>query len=273
MFVREIGTGAGTRVALMRDVKDGRQYCKKSVAAGSDKWQSQVRQMKNEFDVGVLNEHPVLRKSLEFGIVKRKLRAVEAYIILPYIEGTPLDKFSETSPLSLLLKIFWHAADGLHDLHRRGYVHADLKPQNILCGRNGRPVIIDFGQACRIHTRKPRIQGTSNFIAPEQVERKPLDARTDVFGFGATMHKIIIGRPIDTKLNAKDVDVSKIGRVTQDFWKEPGSDEPQPIDPALLKLMGDCCKEDWAQRPESMQLVKDRLELLFHRLAKTASAS
>jgi len=270
MTVRELGSGAGTRVVLMTDVRDGKQYCKKSVSITAPNWDSQVRQLKNEFDVGVQNNHPVLRKTLEYGIVKRKLRAIEAYNILEFINGIPLDKFAETADLPVVLKIFWHAADGLLDLHRRGYVHADLKPQNILCARNGRPTIIDFGQACKMLTKKPRIQGTENFIAPEQVERLPLDQRTDVFGLGATMHKVLLGRPVVTELN-KEV-IRKGGRVVYEVtrFKNNNNEQGEALDPALLKLIEDCCQEQRTDRPETMQLVKDRLELAFDRMAKTA---
>ncbi len=267
MFVRELGTGAGTKVALMRDARDGAQYCKKYVSANAPNYQSQIRQLKNEFDVGVQNNHPVLRKSVEYGIVKRKLRAIEAYNILQFVEGIPLDKFAETSPLSLIIKTFWHVADGLHDLHRRGFLHADLKPHNILVAKNGRPTIIDFGQACAMLTRKERIQGTKDFIAKEQVDRQALDQRTDVFGLGATMHRVFLGRSVETELNSTAV--TKSG-VNLDFWRNPNHDQSQPLDPALLKLIEDCCQSERSDRPDNMQIVKDRLEVTFDRVAKTA---
>lgn len=267
MFVRDLGTGAGTKVSLMRDARDGTQYCKKYVAASAPNWQSQVRQLKNEFDVGVQNQHPVLRKSFEYGIVKRKLRAIEAYNILQYIDGIPLDKFAEGMALPLLVKVFWHVADGLHELHKRGYVHADLKPHNILCAKNGRPTIIDFGQACAMLTRKERIQGTKDFIAKEQVERQALDARTDVFGLGATMHRVFLGRSVETELNSTSVNKSG---VSLDFLRNPNSEAVKQLDPTLIKLMEDCCQPERGDRPENMQLVKDRLEVSFDRMAKTA---
>jgi eukaryotic-like serine/threonine-protein kinase len=268
MFVRELGTGAGTKVSLMRDAKDGKLYCKKYVGASAPNWESQIRQLKNEFDVGVQNNHPVLRKSFEYGIVKRKLRAVEAYNILGYVDGIQLDKFAESADSATLIKIFWHAADGLHDLHKRGFVHADLKPHNILCAKNGRPTIIDFGQACPQLTRKERIQGTKDFIAKEQVERQVLDARTDVFGLGATMHRIFLGTSVETELNTTSV---AKGVVSLEKWRNPNVAEKTPqLDPTLLRLIEDCCQPDRANRPESMQLVKDRLEVTFDKMAITA---
>ncbi len=266
VFVRELGVGAGTTVCLMRDIKDSKLYCKKFVSASAPNYQSQIRQLRIEFDIGVQNNHPVLRKTHEFGIVKRKLRAVEAYNILDFIEGLSLDKFAEDASQPLLLKIFWHVADGLHDLHNRGFVHADLKPRNILCAKSGRPTIIDFGQACPMFTRKQRIQGTKDFIAKEQVDRQILDQRTDVFGLGATMHRIFLGRSVETELNS--LAVGKTG-FSLDRWRTGVFDKDRQLDPALLKLIEDCCQPERAARPDSMQLVKDRLELSFDRLAKT----
>ncbi|MCG8407031.1 MAG: protein kinase [Phycisphaerales bacterium] len=266
MFVRELGTGAGTKVSLMRDVKDSKLYCKKYVSASAENWQSQIRQLKNEFDVGIGNSHPVLRKSLEYGIVKRKLRAIEAYNLLTYVEGLSLDKYAENCSPSLLTKIFWHVADGLQDLHNRGFVHADLKPTNILCAKNGRPTIIDFGQACELFTRKKRIQGTQDFIAKEQVERKALDQRTDIFGLGATMHRIFLGKSAETELNAKSV--SNAG-ASLDRWRKEMREQADQLDPALLKLIEDCCQSEREDRPKNMQLIKDRLEVSFERFSKT----
>jgi len=267
MFVRDLGTGAGTKVALMRDTRDGALYCKKYVSASAPNWQSQIRQLKNEFDVGVNNSHPALRKSHEYGIVKRKLRAIEAYNILQYVEGIPLDKFAENSELHRVVKVFWHVADGLHELHRRGFVHADLKPQNILCAKNGRPTLIDFGQACAMFTRKQRIQGTKDFIAKEQVDRQALDARTDVFGLGATMHRTFLGRSVETELNTTSV--SK-GGINLDPWRNPNLDRSLQLDATLMKLIEDCCQTERADRPQNMQMVKDRLEVAFDRIAKSA---
>jgi serine/threonine protein kinase len=266
MFVRELGTGAGTKISLMRDAKDGMLYCKKYVSASAPNWNSQVRQLKNEFEVGIRNSHPVLRNTYEYGIVKRKLRAIEAYNILQYIDGIPMDKFAESAPISLVTKIFWHVADGLQDLHNRGFIHADLKPGNILCAKNGRPTIIDFGQACPMFTRKERIQGTKDFIAKEQVERQTLDQRTDIFGLGATMHRIYLGTSADTELNTTSI--GKAG-ISLDRWKNPNLNQAEQLDPTLLKLIEDCCQPERADRPTSMQIVKDRLEVGFERMGKT----
>lgn len=261
MFVREVGVGAGTRVSLMRDVRDNAVYCKKSIAAGAENYDSQVRQIKQEYEIGLDNGHPALRTAYEFGTLKKGFRAVETYNILEYVDGLQLDAYAKSASQAKLVKIFWHVADGLQELHKRGFVHADLKPLNILCRRNGRPTIIDFGQACPMYHKKPRIQGTQDYIAKEQVKKLALDGRTDVFGLGATMHMIFLGRTVETALNRLQVG----GSTTIDpNWREAEA----RLDPALHKLIKDCCAEERENRPQNMQLVKDRLEMAFQRLAK-----
>jgi serine/threonine protein kinase len=261
MFVRELGTGAGTRVSLMRDVRDNKHYCKKSVPAAAENYDSQCRQIKQEFEIGQQVSHPALRQAYEFGTIKKAFRAVETYNVLEYIEGVQLDLFAKTSTTAILTKVFWHVADGLLELHKSGFVHADLKPLNILCRRNGRPTVIDFGQACPMYTKKDRIQGTQDYIAKEQVKKLALDQRTDVFGLGATMHLIYLGRTVETALNTRTVG----GSTTVDpNWREAAEN----LDPALHKLIKDCCAVERENRPQNMQLVKDRLEVAFGRMSK-----
>src|SRR5207253_76651 len=82
---------------------------------------------------------------------------------------------------------FIETAKALQALHRQGFVHCDLKPNNILLGPTGQVKVIDLGQACPVGTAKKRIQGTPDYIAPEQVKCIPVSVRTDVFNLGATL--------------------------------------------------------------------------------------
>jgi serine/threonine-protein kinase len=85
-------------------------------------------------------------------------------------------------------------------MHIDLYVHADMKPNNVLMDAGSKsPVIIDFGQACRLMTEKERVQGTPGYIAPEQVKRQKVTYLTDVFNWGATMYHLLSGRKIDTE--------------------------------------------------------------------------
>ena len=102
-----------------------------------------------------------------------------------------------------VMLIFRMVANGLGAMHLQGYIHCDIKPNNILINPNGSIKIIDLGQSCRNGTTKTRIQGTPDYIAPEQVRRQPLDQRTDVFNLGATMYWALTGKNVPTLIPKK----------------------------------------------------------------------
>ena len=148
-------------------------------------------------------------------------------------------------------------------MNSQGYVHADIKPNNVIVSRKGTVKVIDLGQSCRIGTVKPRIQGTPDFIAPEQVRRLPLDARTDVYNFGAAVYWALLGRPIPTEL-PRDGEMMLAPNLSA---QEPSKLRPE-IPPALSQLVIDCVQVNPDQRPASMQHVIARLALIQHRLLK-----
>jgi serine/threonine protein kinase len=263
--IRELGQGAHTRVTLVRNVTTQELLCRKTTRAEAPNFESQIRQMRNEFEVGQHNEHRALRRSLDFQLIRRMFRPVEAHLLLQFIDGIPFGQWAESASPAGVLKVLWHIADGLADLHGRGFVHADLKPQNVLCAANGRPTLIDFGQSCPARHVKQRIQGTADFIAPEQVNCEPLDARTDVFGFGAMMHLIFLGKPAQTELNATSV--RRGGRITLERRTASRQGEEIALDPPLMKLIEDCLQPERTERPTNMSEVKDRLEICFNRLS------
>jgi len=156
-------------------------------------------------------------------------------------------------------------ASALAYMNSRGYVHADMKPNNILIGPDGTVKIIDLGQSCRIGTVKERIQGTPDFIAPEQVYRRPLDARTDVFNLGASLYWTLTGKPITTVLPKK-------GNLTMksDLHVKPPDKLNPEVPKPLSNLVIDCVDVHPANRPMSMTEVANRLELIAHTLNRNS---
>lgn len=99
-------------------------------------------------------------------------------------------------------KIFKQAATGLAYMNASGYVHRDVKPDNILVNSLGDVRIIDFAIAYRPPTglakllaRKHRAQGTRSYMSPEQIRGKVLDGRADIYSFAATCYEVLTGRP------------------------------------------------------------------------------
>lgn len=118
-------------------------------------------------------------------------------IVMELVEGFPLDRFAsqlnETQKAHLLREI----ARGLAAAHEHGFIHRDLKPDNVIVGPDMRPRILDFGLAVSLDDAAMTaggFEGTPLYASPEQVRGKPLTAASDVFSFGSLMFKVLTGR-------------------------------------------------------------------------------
>ena len=132
------------------------------------------------------------------------------FLVMEYVEGATLAARLEDGPLTLALALraAIQIADALDHAHRHGVVHADLKPANIMLARDS-VKLLDFGLA-RLHERDDKapfdatrserltavgsIIGTVPYMAPEQIEGREVDGRTDIFAFGIVLFEMISGR-------------------------------------------------------------------------------
>ena len=118
--------------------------------------------------------------------------------------------------------------------------------------------VIDLGQACRAGTVKQRIQGTPDFISPEQVKCEPVSLRTDVFNFGATLYWALTHKKIPTLFTLKKGDNSFL---VDDRIMAPADHNPQ-VPANLSNLVMECVRTNPAKRPENMTEVTRRLETI-----------
>jgi serine/threonine-protein kinase len=194
------------------------------------------------------------------------MKVHEAFLLMELFDGRPMD----VRPPSTVLEstnIFLQAAQGLKALHAMGYAHCDLKPNNILTNDKGQVKVIDFGQACRIGTVKVRIQGTPDYIAPEQVARQPVTVQTDIFNFGATMYWALTGTVIPTLYTVKKKGANSF--LLHGAIRAPIELNPK-VPPALSKLTMECIETRVSERPPDLENVIMRLELSKHVLLRNA---
>ena len=122
------------------------------------------------------------------------------YLVLEYLQGEPLG-----APVTRdeAVRLASQIADALHAAHERGILHRDLKPANVMVVRQGgtpHAKLLDFGVA-RLTSEDPdatrtvvgEVMGTPAYMSPEQAAAKPLDARSDVFSFGAVLYELLAG--------------------------------------------------------------------------------
>ncbi|MDQ3439603.1 MAG: serine/threonine protein kinase [Planctomycetota bacterium] len=262
--VKPIGQGAGSTIYLVRGPLDGRTYAMKHVVRTEDKDIRFVEQLQAEHAAGQRVRHPGLRRTLEIFVTRNLLRRVtEAGLLMEMFDGKPLD-VAKPSSVRKQVSIFIRAARALDALHCLGFVHCDLKPSNILVAEDGAVKVIDLGQAVRPGTAKSRIQGTPDYIAPEQVRCAPCTFQTDVFNFGATMYFTLTGRTMPTLYTVKQKENSFLLDAKIDAPHELNSAVPQ----TLSNLVMQCVRTNPTKRPAEMKDVLLRLETMRHAMVR-----
>src|SRR6478672_12523738 len=121
------------------------------------------------------------------------------YLVMPLLPGVTLDKLIRASSQRLTVErsidIACQACRGLQAAHEKGLVHRDIKPSNIFVLEDDSIKIIDFGVAHRIEaSRTAGRKGTLLFMAPEQIEMKPVSAASDIFSLGVVVYEMLTRR-------------------------------------------------------------------------------
>jgi len=268
--LERLGEGARSTIYSVSDPETKQVYALKHVVRQSTKDIRFIEQMEAEFEISRQFTHPNLRRTFDLKIVKNFLLKVnEAFLLMELVDGRPLD-VRLPNDLMQIIETFIQTAQGLKAMHAMGYVHCDIKPNNILRNDAGKVKVIDFGQSCKIGTIKERIQGTPDYIAPEQVARRPVSVATDVFNLGASMYWATTGRHIPTLYT-----VNKKGENS--FLLDTRIDTPQDLNPrvptALSNLIIECISTNPKKRPTDMDEIITRLELAKHILNKQANPS
>ena len=133
------------------------------------------------YDVGTTSEYP-------------------CYVVSKLVEGTDLQVLqqAETVPVEQVVKIVSRIADALHYAHKKGLVHRDVKPANILVDQQGEAYLADFGIALKDDDigEGPEYVGTPIYMSPEQVSGTShrLDGRSDIFSLGVVLYELLTGR-------------------------------------------------------------------------------
>jgi serine/threonine protein kinase/Tol biopolymer transport system component len=195
------------------------------------------------------------------------------FIVMEYVRGKALDQVISRKRLGTAeaLKYATQIADALASAHAAGIVHRDLKPGNIIVTEGGLVKVLDFGlaklteavgiseeestQTMRAGTEEGIIMGTVFYMSPEQAEGKKVDARSDIFAFGAVMYEMVTGR----RAFQGDSQVSTLAAI---LHKEPQAvsqiSEVVPRD--LEKIIVRCLRKDAARRFQHMDDLKVALE-------------
>jgi len=256
VIVEPLGAGASSIIYRVRHRRTGTEYALKRVARTGESETRWMDHIEHEYEVGSQFDHPYLRRAIEIHRYRKLFQVVEIQILLELVKGVSLEEKHDYS-MDDLIVIFAKVARGLGHMHSLGWVHTDMKPSNVLIGDGGLVKIVDYGQTSPMDVRKERIQGTVDFIAPEQVYKQPLDRRTDVFNLGATMYWVLTGRNIPTIMR------EHLAKEAQQLVRRdripPAAQLNPKVPRALSKLIMDCIQDDKTARPQHTEQVFARL--------------
>lgn len=125
-----------------------------------------------------------------------------AYLVMELVDGWPLDRVLAADgalPPARALGLLAEALDALHAAHRRGIVHRDVKPSNLMLRADGRVTVTDFGIARSMAgtrlTASHAVVGTALYMAPEQAEGKAVTPAVDLYAIGVVCYELLVGRP------------------------------------------------------------------------------
>jgi serine/threonine protein kinase len=263
-----LGSGAHSTILHVRRSADGRNYALKVVPIHDKEDHKFLEQAQHEFRVAGMLKHKNLIAVYALETEKDWLfRVRKAHLLIEYVNGKTLDA-CPAIPLTKLVQVFQRVADGLVHMHRRKVFHADLKPNNIMLSRCGDVKIIDYGLATIQGESKHRIQGTPEYMAPEQVKHRMVNERTDIYNFGATMYRMTTFRLPPSTVQQEGglpIEAKTFARLLKPV-QECNAQAP----PALCDLIHRCLAFKAAERPERMSEVQSVLDHLCDELINSS---
>ncbi len=202
---RRIGVGGMAVVYLAHDLRLDRDVAVKVLAAGITVDPTFVERFRREARAAAALSSPNVVTVFDWGEAPDEGGDSLYYLVMEYVPGPNLkERIQRDGPLeeSVALALAGGIAAALDVAHRRGLIHRDIKPQNVLIDADGHAKVVDFGiaylEGLTHLTQTNAVSGTAHYISPEQAAGRPIDARTDIYSLGVVMYEMLSGRvPFD----------------------------------------------------------------------------
>jgi serine/threonine protein kinase len=261
-LVQQIGLGKHCQVWEAVDAKSRKQVAIKVIVPDMATDAGQRKLLEHELKVAKSLDHPTVikidRLSEEGGL---------PHLVMEYFPAANLKKqiAAGVEPLvPKLQRIVTETALALDHMHSRGWVHRDVKPDNVLAAADGQVKLIDLAIAAKasgflgkLLGSKTLAQGSPSYMSPEQIRGEALDARSDIYSFGCVIFELISGRPPYTGADTNDLlnkHVSATVPAVDAFNKNATT--------ACAKFLRQMLAKKPAERPASMKEVLQQLRAI-----------
>jgi eukaryotic-like serine/threonine-protein kinase len=254
----EIGRGGLAVVYRAMDTVLERSVALKMILPGQQQEERYLRRFNREAKSLAQLSHPSVVKILDYGEYQNT-----PYLVMEFIPGGTLSKrMGQPMPPQEAASLLAPIARALYHAHQHKVIHRDVKPANILINESGQPMLSDFGIVKLTETDESQsltgtgvMIGTPAYMAPEQIQGRTVDGRSDIYSLGVVLFELITGRkpyiantPIEITLKHLNEPVPRARQIIRDL--------PPDVEQVLLKAM--------AKKPEDryqdMAIFADVLE-------------
>jgi serine/threonine-protein kinase len=245
--LRKLGEGGMSYVYLAKEVATAQEVAIKVLSPKLATDKSSVERLRREAGLAMRLDHPNVCRIMRLGESEDRL----IYLVMPFLKGELLsDREAQTGPMALSvgLELLRQMCAGLHHAHELQIVHRDLKPENIMLvaepGGRDRAVVMDFGLAKERRadpaiaklTATGIILGTPEFMSPEQIRGKTLDARSDIYALGILAFEMFTGKLPFQGRNAQEMMIARL-RGQPRTLRELRPDLPVALERTLARAM------------------------------------
>ena len=249
----KIGQGGMSYVYRARDTKLGRVVAIKVLKEEFAEDEDFIRKFKNEAQAAAKLSHPNIVAAYDV-VDEGELH----YIVMELVEGITLKNYiarkgrlSNKETIGIALQ----AAEGIGEAHRKGIVHRDIKPQNMIISKDGKVKVADFGIAKAVtgETVNAAVIGSVHYISPEQARSGIADNRSDLYSLGISMYEMITGHVPYEGENTVNVVMAHLSEALV-----PPAVENKEIYPALNDIILKACRKKPEERYQSAEeLIAD----------------
>jgi tetratricopeptide (TPR) repeat protein/predicted Ser/Thr protein kinase len=282
-IVARLGSGGMGDVYLARDPSLDRKVALKLLPATHEADESARRRLIDEALAAARLDHPFICKVYEAGESDGR-----PFIAMEYVEGTPLRDRLAGGPLPLreAIRLAAEIAEALDFAHRRGVVHRDVKPSNVMVAADGHAKVLDFGvakvrrdraalgpepagerttRADHTLTASAHLVGTMTYMAPEQLRGGVADVRSDVFAFGLLFHEMLAGaHPFRGPTSIETAEAILNAPA-------PALESVRPdVPPLVAHIVGRCLEKEPDLRYQTLRDVQIELALVTEGSGSTA---
>jgi serine/threonine-protein kinase len=245
--VKRLGEGGMSYVYEAKDLTRGETIAIKILSPKLSADTSSVQRLRREAGLAMRLEHPHVCKILRLGETEDGL----IYLVMPYLKGELLsDREGKAGPLSIPQGVEWlgQMCSGLHHAHQLHIVHRDLKPENVMIcpGPDDREiaVVMDFGLAKENRadpsmaklTATGIILGTPEFMSPEQIRGRPIDARSDIYALAIVAFEMFTGKLPFSGRSAQEMMIARL-RGKPATVKQYRPEFSAPLEAVLMRAM------------------------------------